>query len=175
MSGGVDRVLVGFVSKRPGQRREKPTSAGASAAPLGGAFAANAGQFSDPGVAPEATGSQHQSASRSMRTFSRESAQTWCAGMIRRNKNSPPRSDVSGGHASCEFPGIASGTYAVSVFHYENGNGKLDTNFMGMPREGVGASNDARGHFGPPKFAAAAFRFSSVRIDLKITINLNYL
>ena len=64
-----------------------------------------------------------------------------------------------------------SGTYAVSVFHDENSNGKMDTNFMGIPREGVGASNDAQGHFGPPKFDAAAFRFSGGRLDLKITIN----
>jgi uncharacterized protein (DUF2141 family) len=58
----------------------------------------------------------------------------------------------------CEFMGIApNATYAISVFHDENSNGKLDTNFMGIPREGVGASNGARGHFGPPKFDAAAF------------------
>jgi uncharacterized protein (DUF2141 family) len=81
------------------------------------------------------------------------------------------KSDISNGHAVCEFAGIASGTYAVSVFHDENSNGKLDTNIMGIPREGVGASNNARGHFGPPKFAAAAFQFSGGRIDLKITIN----
>jgi len=47
--------------------------------------------------------------------------------------------------------------YAVSVFHDENYNGKLDTNLLGIPREGVGASNDARGNFRPPKFGAAAF------------------
>jgi uncharacterized protein (DUF2141 family) len=81
------------------------------------------------------------------------------------------KSDISQGHAFCEFPGIASGTYAVSVFHDENSNGKMDTNFMGIPREGVGASNNAKGHFGPPKFGAAAFQFSGGRIDLKITIN----
>jgi uncharacterized protein (DUF2141 family) len=46
--------------------------------------------------------------------------------------------------AVCEFPGVAPNTYAVSVFHDENSNGKLDTNFMGIPREGVGASNGAR-------------------------------
>jgi uncharacterized protein (DUF2141 family) len=73
--------------------------------------------------------------------------------------------------AVCEFSGMASGTYAVSVFHDENSNGKLDTNFMGIPREGVGASNGAKGHFGPPKFDAAAFHFSGGRLDLKITIN----
>ena len=42
--------------------------------------------------------------------------------------------------AACDFTGIAAGTYAVAVVHDENSNGKLDTNFIGMPREGVGAS-----------------------------------
>ena len=79
-------------------------------------------------------------------------------------------SAISGKQAVCDFSGIAPGTYAVSVFHDENSNGKLDTNFMGIPREGVGASNDAKGHFGPPKFDAAAFHFSGGRLDLKITI-----
>jgi uncharacterized protein (DUF2141 family) len=73
--------------------------------------------------------------------------------------------------AVCDFVGIAANaTYAISVFHDENSNGKLDTNFMGMPREGVGASNGAKGHFGPPKFDAAAFRFQGGRMELKITI-----
>jgi uncharacterized protein (DUF2141 family) len=57
------------------------------------------------------------------------------------------KSPISGGHAVCEFPGVAAGTYAVSAFHDENSNGKLDRNFMGIPREGVGASNNAKGHF----------------------------
>jgi hypothetical protein len=41
----------------------------------------------------------------------------------------------------------------------KNSNGKLDRNFMGSPKEGVGASNDAKGSFGPPKFADARFTF----------------
>jgi len=53
------------------------------------------------------------------------------------------------------FSGLAPGTYAVSVLHDENNNGKLDTNWLGIPREGVGASNDARAMFGPPSFEAA--------------------
>lgn len=79
-------------------------------------------------------------------------------------------SAISGKQAVCDFSHIAPGTYAVSVFHDENSNGKLDTNFMGIPREGVGASKDAKGRFGPPKFDAAAFHFSGGRLDLKITI-----
>jgi uncharacterized protein (DUF2141 family) len=81
------------------------------------------------------------------------------------------KSEISGKHATCEFQGVSPGTYAVSVFHDENSNGKLDTNFLGIPREGVGASNNAKGHFGPPKFSAAAFQYSGGRKDLKITIN----
>jgi uncharacterized protein (DUF2141 family) len=67
-------------------------------------------------------------------------------------------SGIANKHAVCEFRAVASGTYAISVVHDENSNGKLDTSFLGIPREGVGASNDAKGHFGPPKFDAAAFR-----------------
>jgi uncharacterized protein (DUF2141 family) len=80
------------------------------------------------------------------------------------------KSPISSGHAVCDFPDVKEGTYAVAVFHDENSNGKLDTNFMGIPREGVGASNNAKGHFGPPKFNAAAFRYSSGRLELKITV-----
>jgi uncharacterized protein (DUF2141 family) len=82
-------------------------------------------------------------------------------------------SDISERRAVCQFTGLAPGTYAVSVFHDENSNGRLDTNFMGIPREGVGASNNARGHFGPPKFDAAAFPYRGGRLDLKI--NITYL
>jgi uncharacterized protein (DUF2141 family) len=70
----------------------------------------------------------------------------------------------------CEFAGVTPGTFAVSVVHDENSNGKLDTNFIGMPREGVGASNDAKGHMGPPKFSAAAFQYPGGRLDLKIHV-----
>lgn len=80
------------------------------------------------------------------------------------------KSAISSGHAVCEFPDVAAGTYAVSVLHDENSNGKLDTSFIGMPREGVGSSNNAKGRFAPPKFDAAAFRYTGGRHDLKITI-----
>jgi uncharacterized protein (DUF2141 family) len=80
------------------------------------------------------------------------------------------KSPISSGRAVCEFPDVKASTYAVSVFHDENSNGKLDPNFMGLPREGEGASNNAKGHFGPPKFDAAAFRFSGGHLELKITI-----
>ena len=80
------------------------------------------------------------------------------------------QSAIAHGKAVCEFSAVAPGRYAVSVFHDENSNGKMDTNFIGMPREGVGASNNAIGHFGPPKFDAAAFSYSGGQLELAITV-----
>ncbi len=42
------------------------------------------------------------------------------------------------------FDGLAPGSYAVRVMLDENDNGKLDTNFMGMPVEAYGISNDPK-------------------------------
>jgi uncharacterized protein (DUF2141 family) len=49
------------------------------------------------------------------------------------------------------------GQYAVQAFYDENGNGRVDRALLGIPKEGVGFSNDAPIRFGPPKFDAAAF------------------
>ncbi len=52
---------------------------------------------------------------------------------------------------------VPAGEYAVAVFADINGNGKLDSNFIGIPKEPVGVSRGAKVRFGPPKFADAAF------------------
>jgi len=54
---------------------------------------------------------------------------------------------------------LPAGSYAVSAIHDENDNGKLDRNFMNIPTEGFGFSNDALGNAGPPKFEQARFDF----------------
>ena len=53
------------------------------------------------------------------------------------------------------FEDLPEGRYAVAVFHDANLNGRLDKNFMGIPREGFGFSLDAAARFGPPAFKAA--------------------
>ena len=63
---------------------------------------------------------------------------------------------------------IPPGTYAIGVYIDENENEKLDTNFLGMPKEQYGFSNNARA-FGIPKFEAASFiidKYKKVQIDL---------
>jgi uncharacterized protein (DUF2141 family) len=52
------------------------------------------------------------------------------------------------------------GEYAVAAFLDMNGNGKQDRNFLGIPKEPYGFSNDARGTVGPAKWRDAKFAFS---------------
>lgn len=54
------------------------------------------------------------------------------------------------------FAGLAPGRYALTAYHDRNGNGKLDTNLMGLPTEPYGFSNAAKANFGPPTFDEAA-------------------
>lgn len=55
------------------------------------------------------------------------------------------------------FHNVPDGEYAATVFYDENGNGKLDTHFWGIPKEKYGFSNNAKGMFGPPKFDKSKF------------------
>lgn len=64
---------------------------------------------------------------------------------------------ISDGRARLELSDLPPGEYAVSVVHDENGNNTLDTNWVGMPKEGIGMSNNARGRMGPPKYRDAKF------------------
>lgn len=61
----------------------------------------------------------------------------------------------AGGGGPVRFEELAAGSYAVLVFHDENGNGELDGNFLGIPREPLGFSNRYWGK-GAPVFADAA-------------------
>lgn len=67
------------------------------------------------------------------------------------------------------FKNIPKGTYAVSIYHDENDNGKLDTNFFGVPSEDYGCSNDATGFMGPPEWDDAKFNLSENK-TIKITL-----
>ena len=66
---------------------------------------------------------------------------------------------------------IPKGTYAVTIFQDENGDNELNTNFMGIPKEPYGFSNNPKIMFGPPKFKEASFDFTEngqqIGIELK--------
>lgn len=67
--------------------------------------------------------------------------------------------------------GVTSGTYALSVVHDANTNGRIDTNFVGIPKEGFGFSNDAMGLMGPPGFQKASFHWTGKE---SVVIHLRY-
>lgn len=74
---------------------------------------------------------------------------------------------VVGRTALCVFRSVPKGSYALSAFHDQNANGKLDTNFIGLPIEDYGASRNARGTFGPPSFDDAKFSYGGGRQRLE--------
>ena len=77
---------------------------------------------------------------------------------------------IAAGSATLRFDGLAPGTYALACFHDENGNRKLDTNWLGIPNEGMVASNHAKGRMGPPKFDDAKFAFAESPLELVLKI-----
>src|SRR6266446_621330 len=74
--------------------------------------------------------------------------------------------------ASCDFDKVPPGTYAVGIFHDEDSSWVFKTNLIGIPKSGYGASNDAKGTFGPPKFDDASFDYKGG--EQTIRINLIY-
>lgn len=61
------------------------------------------------------------------------------------------------------------GNYAMTLIHDENENGKLDKNFIGIPKEGFGFSNNPLILFGPPSFAKAVFKLEGETfINIKV-------
>ena len=68
---------------------------------------------------------------------------------------------------TCEFKGLPPGTYAIASFQDEYETGKMKTNFLGMPQEAFGFSNDVKPSFPtPPAFSAASFTYSGGTLDL---------
>jgi uncharacterized protein (DUF2141 family) len=64
---------------------------------------------------------------------------------------------------------LPGGEYALAVFHDENGNDELDTNWLGIPKESVGFSRTRMKTFGPPSFSECALIIDS---DRKIRVVL---
>lgn len=63
------------------------------------------------------------------------------------------------------------GIYGARVLHDLNGNGKVDSNFVGMPKEPWAFSNNATGRLGPAKWQDAKFEISG---NTAVEIRLNH-
>lgn len=75
------------------------------------------------------------------------------------------------GKVLLEVNDIHTGVYAIAFFQDIDGNKKITTNKVGIPKEGYGFSNNAMGMFGPPSFKDASFRFSR---DTTIVVRMKY-
>ncbi len=75
--------------------------------------------------------------------------------------------EIEDGVAVCRFHGVEPGTYAISTYHDEDGDGRLDTGFMRIPKEGTAASNNAYRRFGPPRYRDAKFDYDGGVLELE--------
>jgi uncharacterized protein (DUF2141 family) len=66
------------------------------------------------------------------------------------------------------FEDVPYGTYAVSVIHDETRTGELHNNFFGIPKEGVGTSNNPHFFLGPPSFDCASFELKSEEVEIDV-------
>jgi uncharacterized protein (DUF2141 family) len=71
------------------------------------------------------------------------------------------------------FSDLQPGNYAIAVLHDENGDGQANRNFLGIPTEGFGFSDNPAIGFGPPSFADSSFLVAGP--STRIQIQLNYL
>ncbi len=78
---------------------------------------------------------------------------------------------VTGESVKVEFSGLKPGTYALSVVHDVNDNGKLDTNILGVPTEGLGFSNNISWTFKPPSFEKSSFQLPAIT---SLTVAMKY-
>jgi len=80
------------------------------------------------------------------------------------------QAEIREGKLKVFFSNIPYGVYAIAVLHDENKNGEMDTNWVGMPKEGYGVSNDAKASFGPPEYGDAKFILEAKELILHIAI-----
>ncbi|PWH87094.1 hypothetical protein DIT68_02195 [Brumimicrobium oceani] len=78
--------------------------------------------------------------------------------------------EITNNSSRIKIENVPFGNYGVSLVHDENSNQRLDTNFIGIPKEGIGMSNNAEGSFGPPSFEEASFEFSKKAQTIQIRI-----
>ncbi|GAB4135275.1 MAG: hypothetical protein Fur0015_08150 [Ignavibacteriales bacterium] len=78
---------------------------------------------------------------------------------------------ISNNTAEYVFDNIPTGIYAIKVFHDEDNNETLNTNFLGIPVEDYGFSNNAKTLIGIPSWDKAKFTVSTGGNEIIIKIN----
>jgi uncharacterized protein (DUF2141 family) len=79
-------------------------------------------------------------------------------------------SGIEGDVVEVSLGKVVAGTYAVAILHDEDMDFELRTGLLGIPKEGIGFSNNAKGRFGPPSFGDARFKVVGPRVELRIKL-----
>ncbi len=79
------------------------------------------------------------------------------------------RTKALAGVTELQIDNLPEGQYALAIYHDENGNEELDTNWLGIPKEPIAFSNAKMKMFGPPGFRECAFILDS---DTRIQVEL---
>lgn len=81
------------------------------------------------------------------------------------------RVPVQDREATAVFADLPYGSYAVIAHHDENDNYKLDVNWLDLPKEMYGASNNPRARIGPPRWKDAKFELSGDSLIVVIKLH----
>ncbi len=76
--------------------------------------------------------------------------------------------------AEARFNDVAPGSFAVTVFHDEDGDSELKENFLGIPKEGIGFSRNVRPRFRAPRYREAELLLEPGEHEV-VTIQMQYL
>ncbi|MBL1215704.1 MAG: DUF2141 domain-containing protein [Ignavibacteriae bacterium] len=69
------------------------------------------------------------------------------------------------------FDELPFGEYAIKVYHDEDDDGEIDRNFLGIPSEDYGFSNNASASFGPADYDDAKFIFDQKFLEIEINVD----
>ena len=77
------------------------------------------------------------------------------------------RTTISGNQVSVVFKDLIGGSYGVCIFHDVNNNNSCDRNYLGIPTEPYGFSNNRR-----PVLSAPSFESCAIKLNQNKTISI---
>ena len=90
----------------------------------------------------------------------------------KKRKGAVRKADLSIENQACEWhiENLPYGEYALMLYHDENGNNKMDKNFIGIPKEGYGFSNNAKPRLSAPAYKRVKFEVNSSLKTLQVQL-----
>jgi uncharacterized protein (DUF2141 family) len=76
---------------------------------------------------------------------------------------------IAAHRATCVLDDVEPGNYAFAFLHDEDDDGALDRDWIGIPSEGFGFSNDAAPSLGPPSYESARFEHADETTTLHVS------